>query len=112
MSDKTDSLVLDGVTIAVNVVDTIVRLAAQDIEGVEVVSAPSIRKMANVRPVEVGTDAEGRLVVGVHVRVRYGTKIHEAAAAIKRAVSDAASTQIGLAPYAVDVYVDSLVFEK
>lgn len=112
MSDKTDSLVLDGVTIAVNVVDTIVRLAAQGIEGVEVAPAPSIRKMTNVRPVEVGTDSEGRLVIGVHVRMAYGTKLHESAAAVQRAVIDAVETQVGMAPHAVDIFIDSLVFEK
>lgn len=112
MSDKTDSLVLDGVTIAVNVVDTIVRLAAQGIEGVEVISAPSLRKMGHVRPVEVACDPSGSLVIGVHIRVAYGTRLHEAAAAIQRAVSDAVSTQIGVVPSAVDIFIDSLVFDK
>lgn len=113
MADKSENLVLDGMTIASNVVETIVRLAAQEVAGVEV-SAPTPRRLAApaTKPVDVVVDGDGGLGVGIHVKLAYGLKLHETAELIQRAISDALTVQVGVAPAAVDVFIDSLEFEK
>lgn len=112
MADKSENLVLEGLTIASNVVETIVRLAAQEVPGVEV-GAPAPRRLVPAtKPVEVVVDAEGRLEIGVHVKLAYGLKLHATADLIQRAVVDALTVQVGVAPAAVNVFIDALEFEK
>lgn len=111
MVDTSENLVLDGLTVAPNVIVTIVRLATKKVEGVVGIYAPAFRKSVGSHGIEMHADADGRLVVGVHVQTRYGVKLHELGAAIQSAVSDALEIQVGVAPAAVDVFIDALVFE-
>lgn len=106
-----DKLILDGLTVAPSVLETIVALAAESVEGVNVPTVPSLRKNA-ARTIEINTDEEGKLIIGVHVQAAYGTKLHELGEQIQAAVIDALTGQVGVTPRAVDVYVDSIVFAE
>ena len=110
MSDKSENLVLDGVTIAASVVDTLVRLATQEVAGVEIAASPTRRLTASARSVEIEADGAGSFSVAVHVKLASGLKLRDTAAAIQRAVSDALSVQLGVAPSSVDVFIDALEF--
>lgn len=106
-----EKLILDGLTIAPNVIETIVALAAESIEGVRVPTVPSLRKHA-ARSIEINTDEDGKLIIGIHIQAAYGTKLHELGEQIQAAVVDALSGQVGITPRAIDVYVDSIVFAE
>lgn len=109
---------LEGLGVAPAVLDTIVTVAAEAIEGVACVGAQGIaglvqkgRKGAS-RVVDVTLNDESALVVSVHIQVNYGQRIHEVAAAVQHAVSEALSSQVGVPVASVDVFVDALVFAE
>lgn len=107
----TKKLILEGLTVAPSVIETIVALAAESLEGVTVPTLPSLRKNA-ARSIEINTDEDGNLIIGIHVQVAYGAKLHDVGEQIQAAVIDALSGQVGVTPRAVDVYVDSIVFAE
>lgn len=109
MSER-DKLILDGLTVAPNVIDTIVRLATEQVEGVAGVGAAvSLRKGA-ARAVDIKVNEAGRLVLDVHIQVLYGAKLHEVAATVQHAIHDALSVQVGTTPEEINVFIDGLVF--
>jgi len=105
------SVMLDGVTIAPGVVETVAALAAEQTEGVAgVCGKNTLRKKAGSLGVEVAR-VEGNLTVAVHIVVHYGCVLPEVGQAVQRAVLDALDGQIGIRPDSVDIYIDGIVFE-
>ena len=112
-----EELYMDGLGLAPGVMETIIAIAARDVEGVASVGSSSftgIRSRFTSKPALQGIDvsmneAEG-VDVAVHVDVYYGHAIPKVASAVRQAVVDAVTTQVGFAISSVDVYVDGVSF--
>ena len=110
---------LEGLGVAPGVLDTIVTVAAEGVEGIAAVGAPGIAGLVQkgarkgaARAVDVTVDEAGAVTASIHVQVVYGQKLREVAANVQAAVIDAIVSQVGVEVAAVDVYVDGLVFAE
>lgn len=112
---------VDGLGIAPGVVDTIVIMAAKEVEGVagigsNVSSLPGIRAMlGGQQPQASGVEVvsmEDGLAVSIRMQVAYGYRLTDVAAAVRRAVADAVTSQVGTQVKAVDVFIDGVVFAE
>ncbi|TLM91624.1 MAG: Asp23/Gls24 family envelope stress response protein [Actinobacteria bacterium] len=115
----TDEIRLEGLGIAPGVLDTIVKLAAESVDGVAAVGAPGVAglvqkgaRKGTARAVDVCQGEDGVFDVTVHVQVTYGSKLREVARGIQVAVAEALASQLGADMGAVDVYIDGLVFDE
>jgi uncharacterized alkaline shock family protein YloU len=112
-----DEIRLDGLGLAPGVLDTIVTLAAKQVEGVVAVGAPGIAglvakgKGAAAKPIEIEMAEDATLNLGVHLTLAYGMPLHDVARSVQESVADAISSQVGVKVGAVDVFVDSIVFD-
>jgi len=110
---------LEGLSVAPGVLDTIVTMAAEAVEGVASLGAPglaglvqkSARKGA-ARAVDVCVDEDGKLTAAIHLQVIYGHKLKDVANAVQNSVADAVQSQVGVQIAAVDVFVDGIVFSE
>lgn len=111
----TDELRLQGIGVSPGVLDTIVTLAAEGVDGVAGVEAGGfaglVKGGANRGPA-VTIDESGAMTATVHVTLRYGLPLHEVAKNVQTAVAEALTSQTGQPVTAVDVYVDALVFDE
>lgn len=107
-----DKLVLDGLTVAPNVINTIVGIAATTVEGVVSVYAPTLRKASGSKGIEIATDADGKLLIGVHIVALYGTKLRELGESVQSAIKDALAVQLGAEPASIDIFIDALAFPE
>lgn len=112
-----NELSIEGMSIAPGVVETIISIAANEVEGVASVGSfttSSIRSMLAAKPsaagIEVDVDDDGRLRITVHIEVYYGFVLPEVAAALRQSVADALLVQVGLEAASVDIFVDGLQF--
>jgi uncharacterized alkaline shock family protein YloU len=110
---------LEGVGVAPGVLDTIVTLAAEGVEGIAAIGAPGIAglvqkgaRKGTARAVDVCVEEGGALLVTVHIQVVYGHKLRDVAKQVQLAVSEALTSQVGVDVTGVDVYVDGLVFPE
>lgn len=110
-----------GIGVSSDVVATIVRLAAERVDGVAAVGGNDITsglisvftRHPEPREAAVTCEAEGdRLHVGVRIAAFYGYPFLALAAEVREAVAAAVRSQVGVDVSAVDVYIDSLVFPK
>ena len=113
MSDLT----IDGMVVNSSVVETIAAIALSDVEGIGGTGAGKgllafLGGKDNSSSIEVSADEEGKLLLGVHVAVKNGYVLPDVAAKIRAAIADALETQVGATIAAIDVYVDSIVFEN
>lgn len=114
MSDFT----FEGMAIADGVVETIVVMAVQEVQGVAAIVGSStsgrlagrLTQKSAVKGVEVFPNEDDSVAVAVRVVVTYGYPLPAIADAIREAVVDAVLTQIGLAVSNVDVYIDGIQF--
>lgn len=106
---------LDGMVIAPSVIETIVSLAVNDVEGVASVAGSGGMRLfgnrASGQGIEVSSNEEHALVIDVHVVVCQGVSLPKVAVDIREAVAGAVTTQVGLPVAAVDVYVDAIHFD-
>lgn len=114
-----DEIRLEGLGVAPGVLDTIVALAVEEVEGVAAVGAPGIAGLVQrgarkgaARAVDVSVCEDQSVEVVVHIQVLHGRKLREVARQVQASVTDALSSQVGLVVAAVDVYVDGLVFSE
>ncbi len=114
-----DEIRLEGLGVAPGVLDTIVTVATEQVEGVAAVGAPGIAglvqkgaRKGTSRAVDVCMGEDGELSVAVHIQVRFGHRIREVAERVQEAVTEALSSQVGVPVAIVDVYVDGLVFPE
>lgn len=112
-------LTVDGMAIAPGVVETIVSLASQSVEGVLSVGDPTasgILSMLGSKPstqgVDVEADEDNNLHVTVRLFVRNGQVLPDLAASVRQAIADAVHSQTGLKVASVDVYIDGISFDK
>ena len=115
-------LVLGGVQIAPGVVETIISLAAAEVDGVAGVGSAgalsAIRSAFNAGKaiptggIKVVADESDALAVEISIQAYYGYRLVEVADKVRAAVADALKGQIGAEVSAVDIYVDALAFEE
>lgn len=113
---KTESpgLHLDGLEVAPGVLERIVALAGQDVEGVVCTDASGIaglmHKAGKPKPIEVGLSADGAFEVTMHLSVEYGRPLRSVAADVQRAVAEALHSQTGRPVGSVDICIDAITF--
>lgn len=114
-----EELYVDGLGLAPGVMETIVAIAAKEVEGVAVVGSSTfsgLRSLITAKPDASGIDvsmneSEG-IDIAVHIDVNYGQSIPAVADAVRAAVADAVATQVGFTVSSVDVYVDGIRFAE
>ena len=110
---------IEGMTIAPGVVETIISLAARDVEGVASIGPATTSGLMDLigggRPstqgIEVTPDENDELHVSIRMDVKSGNVLPDLAANVRRAVVDAVATQVGVKVAAVDIYIDGIQFE-
>ncbi len=106
-----------GMALASGVVETIVSIAAGEVDGVAAVGESSAgglhtpfgNKSAK-QGIEITVDDDNKLHVAVRVEVYYGYTLPDVANAVRSAVVEAITGQVGVQVAAVDVYIDQLRF--
>lgn len=109
---------LQGMALADGVVETIVSIAVQDIEGVASIgnasSASGLLAAFQTKPVthgiEVLANDDDTLSVAIRIEVYYGYALPDIADQVRQAISDAVLSQVGLKVGSVDVYIDGIQF--
>ena len=109
---------IEGLAIAPGVVETIISLAARDVEGVAGIgdlTTNGIRTFIGGKPstqgIDVDMDENNELHVSIRLVVESGHVLPDVAANVRRAIADAMSMQVGATVGSVDVYIDGIQFE-
>jgi uncharacterized alkaline shock family protein YloU len=106
-------LSLEGLDIAPGVVETMVQLAAGQVDGVVCIDTSALGKLSrSIKAVEVALDEDGRFVVTIHITALYGRPLRQLGAAMQDAVSDALESQTGHSASRVDVFIDAIQFPE
>jgi len=111
-----EEIKVEGVGIAPGVLETIVTLATESVEGVARVCPSGLARLMRKsgrtagRPVEVLVDDSGSAKVSVHICVVYGNPLHGVASSVQAAIAEALASQAGLRTDSVDVFVDGIEF--
>jgi uncharacterized alkaline shock family protein YloU len=104
----------EGLDVAQGVLETIVTLAAQAVDGVACVDGTGLaglmQKAGVSKPVDVAVGDENGFAVTVHLTVGHGRPLRTIAADVQTAVADALVSQTGMAVSSVDVWIDSIEF--
>ena len=111
---------IDGMAIAPGVLETIVSLAAQSVEGVACVGDPTTSGIRSIigggkpstQGIEVDFDEEGALHVSIRLYAKSGLVLPELAASVRQAIADAVSSQVGVTVGSVDIYIDGIQFNN
>ncbi|MDA3937586.1 MAG: Asp23/Gls24 family envelope stress response protein, partial [Actinomycetota bacterium] len=96
-----DEIKLHGLGVAPGVLETIVTLAAQCVDGVVFVGTQGIvglvqKNVAKGAPgVEVVVADDGAISVTLHIEVEYGKPLRAVASSVQDAVADAITSQVG-----------------
>lgn len=107
---------VDGMAVAPGVVETIVSIAVNEVEGVASVGTAGVSGLRSVLGkqaapgIEIVTDEAGQLNVSVRIEVFYGHVLPDVAATVRTAVADAVAGQVGLSVANVDVFIDGVQF--
>ena len=114
-----EDLTVDGMALSAGVVETIIGIAVREVEGVANVGAltsvrPGLLSSFGRKPSSAGIEVlpleDGSFAVEVHIEVTFGSVFPEVAAAVRSAVADAFSTQLGARVASVDVFIDGVQF--
>ena len=103
-------------SLAPGVMETIVRIAVDGVDGVVGVCSPATqapRKLFAPKPVAPGVDIameDNKASVAVHLTVKYGFVLPDVAAQVRTAVAEALLAQVGVGVNGIDVYVDNIAF--
>lgn len=114
----TEQLNANGMSIAAGVVDTIIAIAVQEVDGVASVgqsAGSTLRSRISGKQTHSGIETvvtpEGKLSITLHIEVKYGYVLPELAAKVRQSVSDALLVQVGVETADIDIYVDGISFE-
>lgn len=110
---------VEGMALADGVLETIISIAVQEVEGVARVGGASAtgglfssrKAKPATRGIEVSTDENDDIAVSVRIEVVFGQVLPEVAQAVRTAVANAVLTQVGAHVSSVDVYIDGIRFE-
>ena len=108
------------IVFANDVVATIASLAASEVAGIAGMSGTTVdtitekfgKKKSITKGIRIDMSVEGRVSVDLSVNVYYGFKIQEVCKNLQNAVKNGIETMTGLEVVAVNVNVQSVVFEK
>lgn len=113
---------LEGIEIAPGVAETIISLAAAEVEGVAGVGAAgaistilasfNAGKAIPTAGIKLSVDDANKIAVEITIQAYYGHRLVEVADNVRAAVADALKGQIGAEVASVDIYVDGLAFEE
>ena len=111
---------IDGMAVAPGVVETIVSLAAQSVEGVACVGDPTTSGIFSIigggkpstQGIEIDHDEDGKLHVSLHLHVKNGMVLPDLATNVRKAICDAVNSQVGASVGSVDVYIDGIQFDN
>ena len=106
-----EELYVDGLGLAPGVMETIVAIAAKEVEGVASVGSSTftgLRSRFAAKPAGQGIYVSMNEDQGVF----YGKPIPQVAEAVRQTVADAVATQVGFTVSSVDVYVDGIRFNN
>lgn len=122
MKDTEQGIKFDGVEIAPGVAETVISLAAAEVEGVAgvgtagaistIVSAFNAGKAIPTTGIKVAVVDDDKVAVEITIQAYYGHRIVEVAEKVRSAIADALLGQIGAETASVDVYVNGLSFEE
>ena len=111
----TDQMNVEGLSIAPGVMETIISVAASEVDGVASLGSFAKSGILASKPSTSGIETkmgdDGKLSVAVHVEVYYGYVLPELAAQLRSAIAEALATQAGVEVSSVDVYIDGLQFK-
>ncbi len=117
MSEQTP-FTLDAATIAPGVVETIISLAAAEVEGVagvgaagalsSIAAAFKAGKAVPTQGLNLAVAEDGSIAVEITIQVAYGFRIVEVADNVRTAISQAIAAQLGAEVSSVDIFVDGL----
>ena len=109
---------VDGMALAPGVVETIVSIAANEVEGVACIgpsTTSGLRSVFGSKPttqgIEITVGEDDKLQISIRVDVYYGYVLPELAAQLRSAIAEALATQAGVEVSSVDVYIDGLQFK-
>lgn len=121
MREIDQGYVIDGITIAPGVVETIISLAAAEVPGVAGVGTAgaisTIRSAFNAgnaiptNGIRIEPLGDKQVAVTISIQAYYGYRLVEIAENVRKAIVDALAAQIGVTVTSVDVHVDALSFE-
>ncbi len=121
MKEIDQGYVIDGITIAPGVVETIISLAAAEVPGVAGVGTAgaisTIRSAFNAgnaiptNGIRIEPHGDKQVAVTISIQAYYGYRLVEIAENVRKAIVDALAAQIGVTVTSVDVHVDALSFE-
>ena len=121
MKEIDQGYVIDGITIAPGVVETIISLAAAEVPGVAGVGTAgaisTIRSAFNAgnaiptNGIRIEPLGDKQVAVTISIQAYYGYRLVEIAENVRKASVDALAAQIGVTVTSVDVHVDALSFE-
>ena len=111
---------VSGMAISPNVVETIVAMAARDVDGVASVGPDAPGGLRALLPggktanqsIAVDVDEDEKLHVAVRIDVKSGYMLPDVAADVRSAVADAIAMQVGIEVGSVDVFIDGIHFNK
>lgn len=110
---------LDGMALAPSAVETIVSIAVNSVDGVASVGPSATNSLRSVfvskpstQGVEVAFAEDDKVQVSVRIEVNQGTVLPDVAARVRQAVADALNIQVGIEVSSVDVYIDSVKFDR
>lgn len=111
---------IDGMAIAPGVMETIVSLAAKNVDGVSCVGDPTTSGIRSIigggkpstQGIEVDYDESGKLHVSIRLHVKSGQVLPELAANVRRAIADAVTSQVGVPVGSVDIFIDGIQFNN
>lgn len=121
MKEIDQGYVIDGITIAPGVVETIISLAAAEVPGVAGVGTAgaisTIRSAFNAgnaiptNGIRIEPLGDKQVAVTISIQAYYGYRLVEIAENVRKAIVDALAAQIGVTVTSADVHVDALSFE-
>ena len=122
MKQTDQGYVIDGITIAPGVVETLISLAAAEVPGVagvgsadtisSIFAAFNAGKAVPTNGIDVQVSEEGVVTIDINIRASYGHRLVDIADAVRAAVADALLSQIGVEVAQVNVHIDALSFEE
>lgn len=111
------NLNFEGMAIAEGVIETIVAIAVQDVDGVAGLSSShsggllgALTKKSSGKNIEVVVNEDDTVSVVARVVVLYGYSLNDLAQDIRESVADAVMTQIGITVSDVNVFIDGIQF--
>ena len=113
---------VNDLVVAPEVVETIVRLSAEKVEGVAAVGQPgelnglfsffSQKKADPAVPAVTLKIVDSKLDITVHLAVLFGYSFVTLAHSVRELIAKSVESQVGIEVAAVNVYIDSLLFPK